>query len=46
MKGVFHNEIDIPGITPHYMDIIAAKIGEAPCIPGPHSVVPLARETP
>jgi len=32
IKGVFHVEIDITGITRNCMDIIAAKIGEAPCI--------------
>jgi hypothetical protein len=31
-RGVFHIEIDIMGVTPHCMDIIAAKISEAPCI--------------
>ena len=32
IKGVFHVEIDITGIRQDCMDIIAAKIGEAPCI--------------
>jgi hypothetical protein len=32
LKGVFHVEIDVMGITPHCMDIIAAKIAEATCI--------------
>jgi hypothetical protein len=31
-KGVFHIEIDITGVAPDCMDVIAAKIGEAPCI--------------
>ena len=32
IRGVFHVEVDIAGISPDYMEIIAAKIGEAPCI--------------
>jgi hypothetical protein len=32
IRGVFHVDIDISGITRDCMDIIAAKIGEAPCI--------------
>ena len=32
LKGVFHVEVDITGITHERMDIIAAKIGEAPCV--------------
>jgi hypothetical protein len=31
-KGVFYIEVDITGLTAHHMDLIAAKIGEAPCI--------------
>jgi hypothetical protein len=32
LRGVFYVEIDISGITQDCMDIITAKIGEAPCI--------------
>ena len=32
LNGVFHVEIHISGITRECMNIIAAKIGEAPCI--------------
>ena len=32
LKGVFHVEVDITGLTRDGMDIIAAKIGEAPCV--------------
>jgi hypothetical protein len=35
LRGVFHVEVDITGISRDCMDIVAAKIGEAPCI---HSV--------
>jgi hypothetical protein len=31
-SGVFHVEVDIAGLPEDFMDIIAAKIGEAPCI--------------
>ncbi len=32
LQGVFHVEIDVAGISRDRMDIIATKIGEAPCI--------------
>lgn len=32
LKGVFHIEVDVTGIAQDRMDIIAAKIGEAPSI--------------
>ena len=32
LTGVFYVEVDISGITPDCMAVIAAKIGEAPCI--------------
>jgi hypothetical protein len=32
LTGVFHVEVDIAGISRDCMDIIAAKIGEAPCV--------------
>ena len=31
-KGVFHVQVDVTGITQDCMAVIAAKIGEAPCI--------------
>jgi hypothetical protein len=31
-RGVFHVEVDIAGLSEDCVDIIAAKIGEAPCI--------------
>jgi hypothetical protein len=32
LKGVFHVEVDITGLSRDGMDIVAAKIGEAPSI--------------
>jgi hypothetical protein len=32
LKGVFYVEVDVSGIAQECMDIVAAKIGESPCI--------------
>ena len=32
ITGVFHVEVDIAGISGDCVDIIASKIGEAPCV--------------
>jgi hypothetical protein len=36
LKGVFHVEVVVTGISRDCMDIIAAKVGEASCIHSAH----------